>query len=243
MEENMEQKNKLTIHQIFWYFIIFSIAGLFIETIYSYITSGTTESRKGLIWGPFCPVYGVSGAILIIALNGYHKKRIGQLFIYGFLVGSIAEYILSFGLESIYGMRFWDYGYIKANLNGRICLQYSLYWGILSVIIMKLIKPLLDKLIEKIPVKPRNIIEIILFVFLVIDCIFTVWGIQTYENRVLYNKVNQKETNHIWTKIQQTIENNYFTNERISHTFPNLRVKDKQGNEIWVHTLIKENKN
>lgn len=140
-------------------------------------------------------------------------------------------------------MRFWDYGYIKANLNGRICLQYSLYWGILSVIIMKLIKPLLDKLIEKIPVKPRNIIEIILFVFLVIDCIFTVWGIQTYENRVLYNKVNQKETNHIWTKIQQTIENNYFTNERISHTFPNLRVKDKQGNEIWVHTLIKENKN
>lgn len=238
----MKQNKKITVHQIFWYFIIFSIAGLFIETIYSYFTSGTIESRKGLIWGPFCPVYGVSGAILIIALNYCNRKNIFSLFTYGFIVGSIAEYILSFGLEAIYGMRFWDYGYASANLNGRICLQYSLYWGILSVIIMRLIKPLLDKIIEKIPSKPRNILEIILFIFLMVDCIFTVWGIQTYEDRVLYNKVNQKETNNVLIQLQQTIENNYFTNERISRTFPNLRVKDKEGNEIWIHTLIKENK-
>ncbi|HBC85250.1 MAG TPA: hypothetical protein DCZ30_07690, partial [Clostridiales bacterium] len=62
----MEDKEKVSIHQLFWYFIIFSIIGLFIETMYCYITTGVLESRKGLIWGPFCPVYGVGASLLFI---------------------------------------------------------------------------------------------------------------------------------------------------------------------------------
>lgn len=234
----MEKQEKLTIHYIFWYFLIFSIAGLLIETIFCYITTGVIESRKGLIWGPFCPVYGVSAAVLIMFLNRYKDKNILQLFIYGFIVGSFAEYILSYGLETLYGMRFWDYGYAKLNLNGRICLQYSIYWGLLSVFIIKLVKPIIDKIIAKIPLKIRNILEIVIFVFLVIDCIFTVWGIQTYQNRVINNKVNQIQTHNILIQLQQKIENDHFTDERMSKTFPNLRFKDKYGNEIWIKTLI-----
>lgn len=234
----MTKEDKITIHQLFWYFLIFSILGIFIETMYCYITAGTWESRKGLIWGPFCPVYGVGAAILLLFLNPYKEKNVIHLFTYGLVVGSIAEYILSFGLESIYGMRFWDYGYAKGNLNGRICIQYSIYWGILSVILIKLIKPLIDHLISKIKPRIRNILEGILFVFLVIDCIFTVWGIQTYENRVLNGKTFITDNKNIITQIKYNIEENYFTNERISNTFPNLRIKDEQGNEIWVKTLI-----
>jgi len=234
----MKKKEKLTIHQLFWYFVIFSIAGIVIETVYCYITVGTIESRKGLIWGPFCPVYGISAAILILFLHRYQSKNIVQLFIYGFVVGSIAEYILSFGLEALYGMRFWDYGYAKINLNGRICLQYSIYWGALSVIIIKMITPILNKIIGTIPVSLRNVLEILLLVFFIMNCIFTVWGIQTYQNRVIHGKINQVETDNILIQIQQKIENQYFTNEMMSTTFPNLRIKDKDGNEIWVKTLI-----
>lgn len=61
----MEKRNKITLHQLFWYFIFFSIAGLIIETLYCFITTGNIESRKGLIWGPFCPVYGVGAVVLI----------------------------------------------------------------------------------------------------------------------------------------------------------------------------------
>lgn len=237
----MKKEGKLTIHKIFWYFVLLSIAGLVIETIFCYVTTGgILESRKGLIWGPLCPVYGISATILIIFLNRYQNKNILQLFIYGFIVGSIAEYVLSYILEAIYGMRFWDYGYAKLNINGRICLQYSTYWGILSVLIMKLVKPVLDKVINKIPCKIRNAIEIILFIFLSADCIFTVWGIQTYQNRVVYGIINQKETNNVFIQIQQNIENQYFTNERMSEIFPNLRIKDEKGNEIWIKTLIHE---
>ena len=233
-----KKEEKVTIHQIFWYFIIFSILGIIIETLYCYITTGVLESRKGLLWGPFCPVYGVSATVLIICLNKYKNKNTFQLFIYGIIAGSIAEYILSFGLECIYGMRFWDYTYTNLHINGRICLQYSFYWGILSVLVVKYVKPLLDKLINKIPVKGRNIIEIILLIFFIVNCIFTIWGLQTYQNRVINKTEQSYENNHIFVQWQQKIENDYFTNERMSKTFPNLRIKDKEGNEIWVRTLI-----
>lgn len=236
----MKKETKVTMHQLFWYFLIFSIAGIIIETVYCYITTGVLESRKGLIWGPFCPVYGVSAAVLILCLNQYKDKNIFWLFIYGFIAGSIAEYILSFGLEAIYGMRFWDYTYTNSHINGRICLQYSFYWGILSVVIIKWIKPLLDKLIDRIPIKVGKIIDSILLIFFIINCIFTIWGIQTYQNRVVYGIKNEEKTDNIFIQCKQTIENEYFTNERMSKIFPNLRIKDENGNEIWVRTLIEE---
>ena len=71
----MEETKKLNFHQILWYFIIFSIIGLLIETLFCYSTSGVIESRKGLLWGPFCPVYGVGAVILIILLNVKQKVQ------------------------------------------------------------------------------------------------------------------------------------------------------------------------
>ncbi len=233
-------KNKINIHQLFWYFLIFSILGLFIETIYCYATMGILESRKGLIWGPFCPVYGVSAAILILCLEPLKNKNVFCLFLYGFLAGSIAEYLLSYGLEAIYGMRFWDYTYTNLHLNGRICLQYSIYWGILAVILIKWIKPMLDKIIDKINPKVRNFLEIFIFIFLIIDCFVTVWGVQTYENRVVKGENEKKESDNIILQLKYNIEENYFTNERMSTTFPNLRTKDENGQEVWVRTLIPE---
>lgn len=236
----MKKEDKVTIHQLFWYFLIFSIAGIIIETLYCYATTGVIESRKGLLWGPFCPVYGISAAILILCLNRYKDKNILVLFIYGFIAGSIAEYILSFLLESVYGMRFWDYTYTNAHINGRVCLQYSFYWGILSVLLIKWMKPMLDRWIDKMPVKARKIIDIILLIFFIVNTVFTVWGIQTYQNRVVYGIKHEGETGNIFIKCQQKIENDYFTNERMSKTFPNLRIKDETGNEVWVRTLIEK---
>ena len=236
----MENKEKITIHQLFWYFLIFSVLGLIIETVYCYITSGTFESRKGLIWGPFCPVYGVCGAFLIFVLYKLNYKSIVGLFAAGFIFGSIAEYLLSYGLEAVYGMRFWNYEYLSFNLNGRISLIFSIYWGVLSVLLVKFVKPLIDKMINKIKPHTRNIIELGIFIFLCIDCVVTIWGIQTYQNRVLYNETYKAESNNFILQIRENIENNYFTNERMSLTFPNLRLKNEDGEEIWIKTLIEK---
>ena len=227
----MEKKvQKITINQIIWYLIIFSILGLLIETIFCYITTGVLESRKGLIWGPFCPVYGVGATILIILLNRYNEKPI-QLFIAGSIMGNIIEYRLSYILEAMYGARFWDYSYLNWNLNGRICITYSIFWGILAVILIKMVKPIIDKIINKIPNNEK--INITIIILILIDSIATVWAVKTYQNRIISNNSQNKKN-----KIIQYIENTLFSNEKMKKTFPNLRYIDETGKEHYIRDMI-----
>lgn len=240
--ENTDVKNKL--HYTLWYFIIFSIVGLVIETSYGFVTMGIIESRKGLYLGPFCPIYGVGGAILILILDKFKNNKI-KLAVYGGILGSVIEYLLSFMLEAIYGARFWDYGYVKYNLNGRICSVYSIFWAILSVVLITFIKPQIDKIINKIGKKENNnklknryLIDLGVFIFLIIDALITVWAVNTYQNRVLNEYYGLEEKNKI--SIIKNIEDNYFSNEKMLFIFPNLRVRDNDGNEMFVKNMLSE---
>ncbi len=229
-----KEQEKYTLKQLLWYIVIFSVIGLAIETIFCYATTGVLESRKGLIWGPFCPVYGVGATILIVALSSY-KKNGFKLFIVGCILGNIIEYGLSYLLEAMYGTRFWDYAYLDWNLNGRICFKYSIFWGILAVILIKFIQPYIDKIIAKIPnYKP---LHIGVFIFLVIDCIATVWAVNTYQNRVAKNYNNIENTEK--KSIKQYIEDNLFSNKIMKKTFPNLRYIDENGKEYYIRNLLK----
>lgn len=233
----MENKNdKNSVKQIIWYTIIFSIVGLLIETVFCYVTTGVIESRKGLIWGPFCPVYGVGATILIVLLDKYKDKGI-KLFIIGCIFGNLIEYGLSYLLEAMYGTRFWDYTYLGWNLNGRICIRYSIFWGILSVILIKFIKQWVDKIINKIP--NSKILHIVILTFITIDCIATVWAINTYQNRVVDSYYEVKIKNDNRNIIQKYIEDNLFSNEIMKNTFPNLRYVDENGKEYYLRDMIK----
>ena len=225
----MEKFKKINYHKIIWYFTIFSIIGLIIETIYCYITTGKIESRKGLIIGPFCPIYGLGAATIIAFLDNSNKNK-KQLFLRGFFFGSIIEYIISYILEAIYGMRFWEYSYLKYNLNGRISLIYSIFWGILTAILIKYLSPKIDKVLNKIKNKK---IAIILFIFFIINSICTVWAINTYKNRVINNNQKIEIKN-----IKQYIEEKIFSNEIMSKTFPNLRMKNEKGEEVFIREYL-----
>ena len=229
--ENIDKK--ITLKQIIWYSIIFSIFGLIIETLFCYLTTGVLESRKGLIWGPFCPVYGVGATILIILLDKYKNNSI-KLFLIGSIAGNIIEYGLSYLLEAMYGTRFWDYSYLDWNLNGRICIKYSIFWGILAILLIKLIKPQIDKIINKIP--DSKILNIIKIILIIIDCGATMWAINTYQNRVVQNYFNvevKKQNN-----IKQFIEDKLFSNEIMKKTFPNLRYIDENGTQYYLKDMI-----
>ena len=173
------KKEEITIHKVIWYILIFSIIGLVIETIYGFITTGIVESRKGLILGPFCPIYGVGAALLIILLNEYKDNKL-KVFVLGAVYGSIFEYICSYIMQVMYGSRFWDYSYTTFQINGRISLTYTVFWGVLSVILIGYIKILLDKLINKIPEK---FLDKLIITFLTIDVFITILGISVNMDR------------------------------------------------------------
>lgn len=123
----------ISIWRILTYFIIYSIVGYIIETLFGLFTKGMLESRKGFLYGPFCPIYGVGAVAMILGLQCF-KKNNYTLFFGGFLVGSIVEYIISYLGEVIFKVNWWDYSNNFLNINGRICFTFSLFWGLLAYI-------------------------------------------------------------------------------------------------------------
>lgn len=231
MQKGTKVKKETINHivNLIWYFIIFSILGIIVETLFCFLTMGILESRKGFVFGPFCPIYGL-GAVLIIAILERFKESRLKIFIYGMIAGAIVEYLVSFILEAIYGARFWDYSYLPYNLNGRICIRYSSYWGFLSMAMIYLVKPRVDKLINKIPKKET--IAKIMFWILIVDAILTVIAIHTYQERA--RRIYNNEEPYKETIITQKL----FSNKFMKTTFPNIRLKTDDGKLIFIREII-----
>ena len=219
------EKKEYTYHNIIWYMVLFSILGLLIETIYCFATTGILESRKGLILGPFCPIYGIGAALFIIILSEYKESKV-KLFIMGAISGTIFEYICSYVLQVVYGSMFWDYSYTTYQINGRVSLTYSVFWGILAVLLIQFIKPYFDKIIDKIPTKPW---DKVITIFLIIDVILTIFSISLYMNRAEKRYKNEQ--------ISETILDKIFNDDVMSFAFPNLRLTDEYGNKIMVKDI------
>ena len=98
----------ISIWELLAYFIIYSVAGYIIETLFALVRYGVLESRQSFLYGPFCSIYGVGAVIMILFLQ-YFKRNSITLFIGGFIIGSITEYLLSLVGELILHVKWWDY--------------------------------------------------------------------------------------------------------------------------------------
>lgn len=122
----------MSIWRVLAYFIIYSILGYLIETLFGLVTKGVIESRQSFLYGPFCAIYGL-GAVIMIGLLQYFNKNNFSLFFGGFLIGSVVEYLVSLFGEMMLHVKWWDYSNMPLNINGRICVYFSIFWGILAI--------------------------------------------------------------------------------------------------------------
>lgn len=165
----------MTFYKLFWVFFIGCFAGVVLETIYCLIQRGHYESRVGLIYGPFNLVYGVGALCLSGALYRFRNRGRVFSFVGGFIVGSVVEYACSWFQEVCFGSTSWDYSSMPYNLNGRICLLYSIFWGILGIFWIKDIYPRMAKWILKIPNKVGKPLTWALLVFMVFNSVMTLF--------------------------------------------------------------------
>ena len=163
----------ITFYKLFWVFFIGCFAGVVLETLYCLIQRGHYESRVGLIYGPFNLVYGIGALCLTGALYRFRNRGRIFSFVGGFVVGSAVEYACSWFQETFFGSTSWDYSNMPFNLNGRICLLYSLFWGILGIFWIKDIYPRMAKWILKIPNKLGKPLTWALLVFMVFNSVMT----------------------------------------------------------------------
>ena len=223
----MEKKKKehikicgISIWRILAYFVVYSVAGFIIETIFGLLTKGVLESRKSFLYGPFCSIYGLGAVLMILPLQKY-KKNNYTLFFAGFFIGSIIEYMVSLVGELIFHIKWWDYSDQMFNINGRICLETLIPFGILGVAIMYGTNPILFKLYNQIPQLVINILTVILFIGFIVDNIISSNIISSIN--VEGNKLIKDNTEEITEKIKQVLRQKSWLHRRLINAYPGLK--------------------
>lgn len=204
----------LGIYKLMLVCFIGSFAGVVIEMLWCLLTRGYIESRAGLVYGPFNLLYGFGAVALSLALYKFRNKGRWISFLGGMLVGSAVEYFCSWWQELFFGSRSWDYSRMPFNINGRICLLYSVFWGILGVVWIKILYPLTAKLILKIPNRVGKVLTWLAVAFLVINAVVTLVAVFRWAQRIQ----TPQPSSPFWTFIDSR-----FPNERMERVFANMK--------------------
>ncbi|MCB2361010.1 putative ABC transporter permease [Clostridium estertheticum] len=157
---------------LFCYFIVYSFMGWCLETVYTTIRKKEFVNR-GFLHGPFCPIYGFAILSIIVLLkpieNNYIFLLLGSIFL-----TSLIEYITGYILETTFDSTWWDYSDEPYNLHGRICLKFSIIWGFISILILKVIHPYIKYIVNLIPPNPGVFLFYITLVYFILDFIITI---------------------------------------------------------------------
>ena len=174
--------------------------------------------------GPYIPIYG-TGAIAMSFLLAKYQDDLLVLFIMSTIICSVIEYLTSYIMEKIYKLRWWDYSHKKFNINGRICLTSSIFFGLGGVLIMKFINPLITKLFTITPNLVLIIIAVIAFLIFITDLIISI--IVTFKIEVnINNYINQDATLAIRKEITEKLEKYKFQVSRMLDAYPNIKSLD-----------------
>ncbi len=233
--------------QILEYFIVYSILGYVIETLYGLLTKGVIESRQSMLYGPFCCIYGL-GAICLLCIPKSAKKNNWPLFIAGFIIGSVVEYIVSWVGEVIFNIKWWDYLNFPLNINGRVCVYFSIFWGILTICLNKVINPTVDKVLGKVPIKILHVLTVIIMVFMGFDFIISSFALKMFETRLIYNyNLEVQGAEDYYEKYLDIYQNNpglkefvdkVFSDEKMLRTFPNIKFTLQDGSILLVKDIL-----
>lgn len=176
--------------------------------------------NRGFLIGPYCPIYGWGALAITILLKRYMEDPL-VLFVMSTIICSIIEYLTSYFMEKKYHARWWDYSNKKFNINGRICLETLIPFGILGVAIMYGTNPILFKLYNQIPQLVINILTAILFIGFILDNIISSNIISSIN--VEGNKLIKDNTEEITEKIKQVLRQKSWLHRRLINAYPGLK--------------------
>lgn len=197
--------------------------------------------NTGFLKGPICPIYGI-GAIIMFTFLQSLENNIVLLFLASIIILTLWEYIVGVMLEKIFHTRYWDYSDHKFNIQGRICLSNSIYWGVLGVVFVKYIHPNIQNLIQKVDIKLLYFIVTILMVVFIVDMITSIVKIKNIKStlekieelnkeirekikeiKILPKEIQEKEKLIAAEKLQKLVEDlKKRRNRTIKHLYKNV---------------------
>ncbi len=235
----------------FLIFMIISFFGWIMEIIYTLFDEKKLINR-GFLIGPLCPIYGVGVTLMHFLLKRYMYDPF-VLFIMAILVCSLLEYFTSYLMEKIFKARWWDYSHKKYNINGRICLENMIAFGLLSLLVMYVLIPFFLNTFAKIPQIILLIITFILLIVFLTDIIISFKVISGFKN--VAKSMKKDNTEEITKKVRELLLKrgglykrlilafkDFKASERLLRITNKFKRKEKSSSDIINENINKENK-
>lgn len=193
---------------------IFSAGGLLgtlYETLLVLVLHGALEDRSGSILTPFNYVYGLGAAAIYLSV--YRLKRPLPVFLLGAVLGGVVEYGLSLFQEYVLGSRSWDYSARFLNIHGRTTVPYMLVWGILCCLAVRLVFPILLRIMHQIPEAVRKRAAAALFAVILLDACISLLAMIRY---------SQRANGLFFDNVLANLVDKFFPDPFMRWHFPNL---------------------
>jgi uncharacterized membrane protein len=216
----------LNFYHLFWIFVISSFIGLVLETIYHALVFGGYESRVGLVWGPFSPIYGCGAVLFTLLSRGRQVERRSRTIITVFLTcaicGAALEFVASWLMQNLFGVVAWDYSGEFLNIDGRTSLVFGVLWGVLGTVWICWFLPVMIKIIDRIPENRHVIVTMLLSLFMLLNVLTTLMAVgRAYERS--QGAIEQ-------TRIDAFLDSVY-TDELLAKRFENTTINSGEQGE------------
>ena len=200
----------------FMLFIIYAFLGWVMECTLGLIQNHKFVNR-GFLIGPYCPIYGV-GVVSVILLLSRFSNNIPVLFILSTILCGALEYFTGYIMEKIFHARWWDYSDSKFNINGRICLDTLIPFGIICVLVICYLNPWIFSKLYNIPKNMLKISSIFLMLIYIVDTCISFKIILNFKNVTKQAKDNTEEiTKKVKETTEMAIKKLLFEKEKLIH--------------------------
>lgn len=206
---------------IFLLFIIYSFLGWIVEVIDSFLHLKKFVNR-GFLIGPYCPIYGIGLLLITNFLKNYVESYL-VVFVMSMFICMTLEYLTSYIMEKLFNARWWDYSDKKFNINGRICLETTIPFGLGGMAIMYIVNPVILKILNSLNNNTLIIVSIILFSIFLTDLIISLIVILKVKD-ISIKKIKDN-TEEINKKVKNYLINKSILNKRLIMSFPRLKLK------------------
>lgn len=215
-----------------WLFIfyIYCFGGWIVE---SSIVSVRTRKlvNRGFLKIPMLPIYGF-GSVMMLFVSLPIKNKPVLIYFSGMIAATALEYVAAVFMENIFKIKYWDYTEDKFNFQGRICLESSLFWGVLSVALTLFIHKPVEKFILSLNSNTINILVFIISIIFVTDLIISARKALDFNKLLAFIEKIKTETEGLKLQIENKGKN-YKTLvpkvEKLNKDYQELLIKFKKG--------------
>lgn len=201
-------------------FFGYSFIGYLVEIISVSTKEHKLNLSRGYLIGPYLPIFGFGG-VMMTSFLGKYKDDIIVLFIMSLTICSLLEYFSSLIMEKIFKVRWWDYSDRLLNINGRICLENGIKFGIGGVILNRYFHPLFLSFLDSFSEKTVCVLGTILFALVLLDFLISTYTI--LQLKIDLNVYTDKDsTMRIRREVLESVRKYRFFHRRLYQAFPNL---------------------